>query len=68
MPYIEIKARKMLYPGDARKIINKGTVIGLLTTGTISKNAKKLLDDAGIAWAENIPEKEFMESEAQEEG
>lgn len=32
------------------------------------ENAKKLLDDAGIAWAENIPEKEFMESEAQEEG
>jgi RecB family endonuclease NucS len=68
MPHIEIKARKNIYPGDARKIIKKGTVIGLLTTGKISDNAKKLLDDAGITWAENIPEKEFMESEAQEEG
>ena len=68
MPHIEIKTRNNIYPGEAKKIIAKGTVIGVLTTGTISPNAKKLFDDAEIAWAENVPETEFMESEAQEEG
>jgi len=39
----------------------------VLTTGRISTNAKQLLDKAQIAWAENVPESEFMESESQEE-
>jgi hypothetical protein len=64
MPYIEIKTKKTIYPGEAQKIINKGTIIAVLTTGRISPNAKKLLDKAQIAWAENIPESEFMESES----
>lgn len=67
MPYIEIKTKKTIYPGEAQKIINKGTIIAVLTTGRISPNAKKLLDKAQIAWAENVPESEFMESESQEE-
>ncbi|MFB2833916.1 hypothetical protein [Floridanema evergladense] len=68
MAYIEIKTKKNIYPGEAKKLIAKGSVIGVLTTGKISPDAKKLFDEANIAWAENIPEKEFMESEAQEEG
>lgn len=68
MPHIEIKTKKNIYPGEAQKIIDKGTVSGILTTGTISPKAKKLFDRANIAWAENIPEREFMESEAKEEG
>lgn len=67
MPYIEIKARKYIDSTDAQKIIDKGTVVALLTTGRISKPAKKKLDEANIAWAENVSEQEFMESEAQEE-
>ncbi|WP_254565961.1 hypothetical protein [Oscillatoria sp. HE19RPO] len=67
MPYIEIKTKKTIYPGEAQKIINKGTIIAVLTTGRISPNAKKLLDKAQIAWAENVPESEFMESTSQEE-
>lgn len=67
MSHIEIKSKKNIYPGEAQKIIDKGTISGILTTGTISPNAKKLFDKANIAWAENIPEREFMESEAQEE-
>lgn len=67
MPYIEIKTKKTIYPGEAQKIINKGTIIAVLTTGRISPNAKKLLDKAQIAWAENVPESEFMESKSQEE-
>ncbi|MEA5617579.1 hypothetical protein VB711_06965 [Cronbergia sp. UHCC 0137] len=67
MKYIEIKARKTtLYPADIEKIISKGCVSGILTTGKISNNAKKLLDQAGIAWAENIEERQFLESEAEE--
>ncbi|MCT7978599.1 hypothetical protein [Laspinema olomoucense] len=67
MPYIEIKTKQTIYPGKAQKFINKRTVIPVLTTGTISPNAKQLLDKAQIAWAENIPETEFMESTSQEE-
>ncbi|MFE1746496.1 hypothetical protein [Coleofasciculus sp. H7-2] len=68
MTHIEIKAKQNIYPGEAQKIIDKGTVIGVITTGTISASAKELFNNANIAWAENVPEKEFMESEAQEEG
>ncbi|MCL1475846.1 hypothetical protein [Argonema antarcticum] len=68
MPHIEIKTKKNIYPSEAKKIIAKETVIGVLTTGTISPDGKKLFDEAKIAWAENVPEKEFMESKDQEEG
>ena len=68
MSHIEVKTKKNIYPGEAQKIIKKETVMGILTTGTISPKAKELFDKANIAWAENIPEREFMESEAKEEG
>lgn len=64
-PHIEIKARD-IRPVDVRKIIAKGNVIAVLTTGKISNMARTLLDEAGIEWVDEIPEKEFMESEAQE--
>jgi len=68
MPHIEIKTKKKIYPGEAQKIIDKQTVVGVITTGTISPDAKKRFDQAGIAWAEKVPETEFRESEAKEEG
>jgi len=68
MPHIEIKTKENIYPGEAQKIIDKQTVVAVITTGTISQSAKELFDQAGIAWAENVPETEFMESEAKEEG
>jgi hypothetical protein len=43
MAYIEIKTKKNIYPGEAQKIIEKGTVSGILTTGTISLKAKNYL-------------------------
>lgn len=67
MAYLEIKARKNLYRGDARKIIEKGSIVGVITTGKISREAKKMFDESGIAWAENIPEQEFMDSVTREE-
>ncbi len=68
MPHIEIKTKVNIFPGDAQKIINKKTVVAVITTGTISPDAKKRFDEAGIAWAEKVPETEFRESEAKEEG
>ena len=61
MAYIEIKTRKYIDAALAQQIIEKRTVIGVLTTGKISAPAKKLFDQAGIAWAENISEKHFMD-------
>ena len=63
MSYIEIKTRKYIDAALAQQIINKQTVIGVLTTGKISTPAKKLFEQAGIAWAENISEKYFMNVE-----
>lgn len=68
MSYIEIKTRKIIDATLAQKIIDKGTLVSILTTGKITKPAKALFNTADIAWAENIPESEFMEREAQEEG
>jgi glycine cleavage system aminomethyltransferase T len=47
--------KKNIYPGEAQKIIDKQTVVGVITTGTISPDAKKRFDQAGIAWAEKVP-------------
>jgi RecB family endonuclease NucS len=67
MPYVEIKAgQSSICSGLAQKIIDKGGVIGLVAAGTITKPAKKLLDEAGIAWAEQVTEKQLKETEPQE--
>jgi hypothetical protein len=58
--YIEIKARTYIDATLAQSIIDKQTVIGLVCTGRISGPAKRLLDRAGIAWAEQIPEEDVL--------
>lgn len=68
MPYIEIKVRQQIDSTLAQKIIDKKCVTAVLTTGKITGPAKKLFDENDIAYAENVPEKEFRESEAKEEG
>ncbi len=68
MSHLEIKTRKEIGSTLAQKIIDKGTVSAILTTGKITRPAQILFDKADIAWAQNIPEREFMESEAKEEG
>lgn len=60
MPYIEIKTRERIDRGLALHIIAKGTIKAIITTGVISANAKKLFEDNGISYAENIPESEFI--------
>ncbi|MDH6105642.1 hypothetical protein NWP22_07150 [Anabaenopsis tanganyikae CS-531] len=66
MPHIEIKTRKIIDSTLAKKIIDKGDVSAVLTTGKITKPAKSLFDEHDVAYAENIPENEFMESKAEE--
>jgi len=66
MYHIEIKTRKYVDKTLAQKIINKKTIVGILCTGKISGPAKKMFDDANIAWAENIPEEIFIQSSASE--
>ncbi len=66
MPYIEIKTRQYIDATLAQQIIDKQTVIGILTTGTISTPAKKRFDRAGIAWAEHMAGDSFLESPAHE--
>ncbi len=51
--YIEIKTR-YIDAGDARDLIAKGSILGLITANRISKPAKQLLDASGIAWAEQV--------------
>ncbi|MGL5059690.1 MAG: hypothetical protein ACRC62_06880 [Microcoleus sp.] len=63
--YVEIKTR-YLDSGDAKRIIEKGTIIGIVTTGKISQPAKKLLDAANIAWAENVSKEDFIRYQTEE--
>ncbi|MGA1284200.1 MAG: hypothetical protein ACO34J_09105 [Prochlorothrix sp.] len=57
-PHIEIKTR-YIDAGDAKAFIAKGSIIAVVTTGKISKPAKALLDQAQIAWAEQISRQDF---------
>jgi len=55
---IEIKAytETPITSGLARKLIQKSTVLGVVTTASITKPVKVLMDEADIAWVENFPE------------
>lgn len=47
--------------------MSKGTVIGVITTGGITKPAKVVFDKADVAWVENFPESKLLNQEGQEE-
>lgn len=57
--YVEIKG-VYVYGRDIDDLINKGTVIGLVNAKNISKPGKQKLEEIGIAYADRIPESEFM--------
>ncbi|GJD16468.1 hypothetical protein RIVM261_014240 [Rivularia sp. IAM M-261] len=67
MPYIEIKTREVLGLVRAKKIVAKGSVSAVLTTGKITKEARKLFNEHDIAYAENVPESEFTQLIVQED-
>jgi hypothetical protein len=56
--YIEIKAYSTTTVTStlARRLIQRSAVMGVVTTGSITKPAKELLDQADIAWIERFPE------------
>ena len=56
MPYIEVKTRQKIGLTIIRKIVAKGCVSGIVTTGTITVQAKEFLEANNIAYAENILE------------
>jgi len=68
-PHIEIKAwkNKKIDSTKAQEICQKGTVIGVITTGGITKPAKVVFDKADVAWVENFPESKLVNQEGQEE-
>ncbi len=59
---MEIKAHKTKTIDStlAKKLIAKQTVVGVVTTGKITQPAKRLFDEADIAWVENFPESELI--------
>ena len=67
--HIEIKAwtNKKIDSTKAKEICQKGTVIGVITTGGITKPAKVVFDKADVAWVENFPESKLLNQEGQEE-
>jgi hypothetical protein len=67
-PHIEVKAwkKKKIDSTKAKQICNKDTVIGVVTTAGITKQAKEVFDNADVAWVENFPESELLETEDRE--
>lgn len=52
--YGEIKSKKNIYPGEAKKIADKGDVGILIVQTTTSERTKSILDDAGVTLYENV--------------
>jgi hypothetical protein len=66
-PHIEVKALTgKIGSTKAKEICQKGTVIGIVTTGGITKPAKEVFDKADVAWVENFPESELLQTEDRE--
>lgn len=62
-PHIEVKAwNHKIGSTKAKEICQKGTVIGVVTTGGITKPAKEVFDKADVAWVENFPESELLQT------
>jgi hypothetical protein len=57
-PHLEIKTQ-YLYGKEVEIIINQGTVIGVISANKISQPSRHKLNQAGIAFAENIPKSVF---------
>jgi hypothetical protein len=59
-PHLEIKTQ-YLYGKEVELIIQKGTVIGIVSANNISQPSRLKLDQAGIAYTENVPLTEFTD-------
>jgi hypothetical protein len=61
-PHLEIKTR-YIYGKEVDRVIDKQTIIGLVSASRISQIGKQKFNASGIVFAENIPEPEFMPEE-----
>jgi hypothetical protein len=57
-PHLEIKTQ-YLYGKEVELIIEQGTVIGIVSASNISLPSRLKLEQAGIAYVENVPLAEF---------
>jgi hypothetical protein len=63
--YIEVKVYAGgIYPGKAKQLVNQ-SVVGVISGGKISDNAKKIFDDASIWYRDNVEPKD-LEAESPE--
>ncbi|MEM8639172.1 MAG: hypothetical protein AAGG51_10205 [Cyanobacteria bacterium P01_G01_bin.54] len=53
-----------LYGQDIDEILAKGTVIGVVNCQRIANGGRQKFEQAGIAYAHEIPEAEFLQIEA----
>ncbi len=59
-PHLEIKTQ-YLYGKEVELIIQQGAVVGIVSASNISQPSRLKLDQAGIAYAENVPLAEFTD-------
>ena len=52
--YGEIKVRKNIFPNDAKKIIEKGTIKILVTQNLVSPKTKEILTEGDITLYEGV--------------
>lgn len=50
----EVKTKKNLYPSEAKKIVEKGTVGIIISQCKVSNKTKQILDDAQIVLYEGV--------------
>jgi hypothetical protein len=63
-PHLEIKTQ-YLYGKEVELIIQQGTVVGIVSASHISQPSRLKLEQAGIAYAENVPLAEFSDESSE---
>lgn len=59
--YGEVKTKKNLFPGEAKKITNKGTVGIIVSQCKVSEKTKSILDEAEIVLYEGLENEKVEE-------
>lgn len=59
--YGEVKTKKNLFPGEAKKIANKGTVGIIVSQCKVSEKTKSILDEAEIVLYEGLENEKVEE-------
>lgn len=59
--YGEVKTKKNLFPGEAKKIANKGTVGIIVSQCKVTEKTKSILDEAEIVLYEGLENEKVEE-------